>query len=510
MDKVGHILKRSSGLLGVCLLLQVSTVFAVPLSLNQAVDLALEKHLDIKLAENSEEQAKDALQSTEGSQKISLDATNTFYLKQIHQVGQSSSTGLTLSLPLYTGGKNEGNVENAKRDISIAELDLVKTKQDVKLKAISAYYDALEAQKTVAVYREEVDNYTKHLDNVQAQYSVGNIAKVDVLRSEVELANAEQDLVKEKNAYDVAMNSLKNVIRWQSEDPLELSDDFQYDSVDQSMADCVALAKQNRPDLKKYQLAIEKAQKSVAIAGADKKPSVSLLAGSSWGSNILPDAGDKQTLYVGVQTSWNLFDGQITNANNGKTALDLLAQTSIDLMILDVMMPEYDGWAVCRELRKTSSIPVIMLTAKGEEIDQLFAFELGVDEYITKPFSPKILTARVNALFRRIHSDSAETPAPLTGLWIDTAARKAFNGEKAIDLSTKEYDLLFYLSQNSGKAVSREQILDQVWGYDYFGDLRTVDTHINRLRTKLGPCSHFIQTLRGYGYRFEVKIRHVH
>lgn len=200
----------------------------------------------------------------------------------------------------------------------------------------------------------------------------------------------------------------------------------------------------------------------------------------------------------------------VYEADNGKAALDLLAKTSIDLMILDVMMPEYDGWTVCRELRKTSNIPVIMLTAKGEEIDQLFAFELGVDEYITKPFSPKILTARVNALFRRIHSNSAETSTPVTGLWIDTAARKAFNGEKAIDLSTKEYDLLFYLSQNSGKAVSREQILDQVWGYDYFGDLRTVDTHINRLRTKLGPCSHFIQTLRGYGYRFEVKIRHVH
>lgn len=200
----------------------------------------------------------------------------------------------------------------------------------------------------------------------------------------------------------------------------------------------------------------------------------------------------------------------VYEAADGKAALDLLAQTSIDLMILDVMMPEYDGWTVCRELRKTSSIPVIMLTAKGEEMDQLFAFELGVDEYITKPFSPKILTARVNALFRRIHSNSAETSTPVTGLWIDTAARKAFNGEKAIDLSTKEYDLLFYLSQNSGKAVSREQILDQVWGYDYFGDLRTVDTHINRLRTKLGPCSHFIQTLRGYGYRFEVKIRHVH
>lgn len=362
MKKVGHILKGSSGLLGLCLLLQVSTVFAMPLSLNQAIELAAQKHLDIKLAENSEEQARDALQSTEGSQKISLDATNTFYLKQIHQAGQSSSTGLTLSLPLYTGGKNEGNVENAKRDISIAELDLVKTKQDVKLKAISAYYDALEAQKTVAVYQEEVDNYTKHLDNVQAQYSVGNIAKVDVLRSEVELADAEQDLVKGKNAYDVAMNSLKNVIRWQSEEPLELSDDFQYDAVDQSMADCVALAKQNRPDLKKYQLAIEKAQKSVVIAGADKKPSVSLLAGSSWGSNILPDAGDKQTLYVGVQTSWNLFDGQITNANIKKAkraiaAAQMTLESNEDSAVLDVKQ-YYLGVREAEKRMRTTKISV--------------------------------------------------------------------------------------------------------------------------------------------------------
>lgn len=341
MNKVGHILKRSSGLLGVCLLLQVSTVFAVPLSLNQAVELAEQKHLDIKLAENNEEQAKDTLQSAEGSQKISLDATNTFYLKQIHQVGQSSSTGLTLSLPLYTGGKNEGNVENAKRDISIAELDLVKTKQDVKLKTVSAYYDALEAQKTVAVYQEEVDNYTKHLDNVETQYRIGNIAKVDVLRSEVELADVEQDLVKGKNAYDVAMNSLKNVIRWKSEESLELSDDFDDNAVDQSMEECVALAKQNRPDLKKYQIAVDKAQKNVEIVGADKKPSVSLLAGTSWGSNVLPDAGDKQTLYVGVQSSWNLFDGQITNSNIKKAksaveAAQMALESNEDSMVLDV------------------------------------------------------------------------------------------------------------------------------------------------------------------------------
>jgi two-component system response regulator ResD len=189
-------------------------------------------------------------------------------------------------------------------------------------------------------------------------------------------------------------------------------------------------------------------------------------------------------------------------ADNGSVALDLLSKVQIDLVILDVMMPEHDGWTVCRELRKKSNIPVIMLTAKGEEVDQLFAFEIGADEYVTKPFSPKVLTARVNALFRRIESDKATV---YDGLEINTAARQVSINDQSLDLSPKEYELLTYLTENSGKALSRQQILNQVWSYDYFGDLRTVDTHINRLRTKLGDKSALVQTIRGYGYRFEAE-----
>jgi two-component system, OmpR family, response regulator ResD len=192
----------------------------------------------------------------------------------------------------------------------------------------------------------------------------------------------------------------------------------------------------------------------------------------------------------------------VLEADNGRSALELLESGNIDLAVLDVMMPEQDGLTVCRELRKKSAIPVIMLTARSEEIDQLFAFELGADEYVTKPFSPKVLTARVNALFRRIEGEKTAT---LGGLEMNPAARQVFISGQPLDLSPKEYELLAYLIENKGKALSRQQILNQVWNYDYFGDLRTVDTHINRLRTKLGDQSGLVQTIRGYGYRFEVE-----
>ena len=191
----------------------------------------------------------------------------------------------------------------------------------------------------------------------------------------------------------------------------------------------------------------------------------------------------------------------LIEADNGQTALDRISQEKIDLVILDVMMPVYDGWTVCREIRKTSNISIIMLTAKGEEVDQLFGFEIGADEYIIKPFSPRVLTARVNALFRRLEQNQLSSYA---GLQIEANARLVTIDGCRLDLSPKEYDLLVYLVENKGQALSREQILKHVWNYDYFGDLRTVDTHITRLRTKMGSQSTLIQTVRGFGYRFEV------
>lgn len=198
---------------------------------------------------------------------------------------------------------------------------------------------------------------------------------------------------------------------------------------------------------------------------------------------------------------------QIIEAEDGSQALELFAsEKDIDLVVLDVMMPYYDGWAVCHQIRKTSQIPIIMLTARGEESDQIFGFEIGADEYITKPFSPSILVARIKALLRRAENFGANK-AVLTyhGLVIDKKRRVVTNDGQIVELSPKEYDLLTYLVDNAGVALSREQILNSVWDYDYFGDSRTVDTHIKKLRMKLGAKGEMVQTVRGYGYRFGVE-----
>ncbi len=192
---------------------------------------------------------------------------------------------------------------------------------------------------------------------------------------------------------------------------------------------------------------------------------------------------------------------EVIEAANGQKALEECRDGKVDLAILDVMMPGCDGWTVCREVRRRSAIPIIMLTAKGEEGDQLLGFELGADEYITKPFSPRVLTARVNALFRRAESNRT---IACDGLRIDPDARFVSVDGRRLDFSPKEYELLVFLAENRGRALSREQILNHVWSFDYFGDLRTVDTHINRVRTKLGAKGGLIRTIRGFGYRFEV------
>jgi len=190
-------------------------------------------------------------------------------------------------------------------------------------------------------------------------------------------------------------------------------------------------------------------------------------------------------------------------AANGKKALEIFSAQEIDLLILDVMMPEYDGWAVCREVRKISIVPIIMLTARGEESDELFGFNLGADEYVAKPFSPLILMARVQALLRRTGQLSASQRV-LGGLEIDESAHYVYVDKQAVDLTPKEFELLLYMADNAGRALSREQILNAVWNYDYYGDIRTVDAHIKNLRLKLGSKGEYVQTVRGVGYRFEV------
>ena len=196
----------------------------------------------------------------------------------------------------------------------------------------------------------------------------------------------------------------------------------------------------------------------------------------------------------------------VLEAGDGLEALDIFYEhKDIALIILDVMMPKMDGWQTCREIRKESKVPIIMLTARGEERDELQGFELGVDEYISKPFSPKILVARVEAILRRTNALASDDVVNAGGIEVDKAAHMVkINGE-SVYLSYKEFELLTYFIENQGLALSREKILNNVWNYDYFGDARTIDTHVKKLRSKLGEKGEYIKTIWGMGYKFEVE-----
>ncbi len=194
----------------------------------------------------------------------------------------------------------------------------------------------------------------------------------------------------------------------------------------------------------------------------------------------------------------------VIEAEDGEQAVDLFFKDKdISLIILDVMMPKMDGWEVCRMIRQYSQVPIIMLTARGEERDELQGFKLGVDEYISKPFSPKILVARVEAILRRVQTVAADT-MQAGGIVMDKAAHQVMIDGQPVELSYKEFELLAYFMENQGLALSREKILNHVWNYDYFGDARTIDTHVKKLRSKMGEKGDFIKTIWGMGYKFEV------
>lgn len=196
----------------------------------------------------------------------------------------------------------------------------------------------------------------------------------------------------------------------------------------------------------------------------------------------------------------------VVEAANGEEAVDIFfEQQDIDLIILDVMMPKMDGWEVCREIRNYSKVPIIMLTARGDELDELRGFELGVDEYISKPFSPKILVARVEAILRRSNVLTKDDLLIAGSIQLNKAAHQVTVDGQPIELSYKEFELLSYFMENQSLALSREKILNSVWNYDYFGDARTIDTHVKKLRSKLGDKADYIKTIWGMGYKFEVE-----
>lgn len=195
---------------------------------------------------------------------------------------------------------------------------------------------------------------------------------------------------------------------------------------------------------------------------------------------------------------------KVLEAEDGEQAVDIFfKEKDISLIILDVMMPKMDGWQVCKVIRQYSQVPIVMLTARSEERDELLGFELGVDEYISKPFSPKILVARIEAILRRKNVVTGEI-LEIAGIRMDRDAHEVFVDGEPIDLSNKEFELLTYFMENKGMALSREKILNNVWNYDYFGDARTIDTHVKKLRSKLGEKGDLIKTIWGMGYKFEV------
>ncbi len=200
------------------------------------------------------------------------------------------------------------------------------------------------------------------------------------------------------------------------------------------------------------------------------------------------------------------FEGyEVDEAENGMAAIEKVKNNDYDLIVMDIMMPKLDGFSTCKELKKSKDIPIIMLSARGEEYDKLFGFEIGIDDYVVKPFSPKELMARIKAVIKRNSSQENVLPERLVfdGLEIDLAGREVYVDGKKASMTPKEYDLLFYLVKNKNLALTRDKLLEEVWGYDFFGDDRTVDTHIKMLRNSLGNYRKFIVTLRGMGYKFE-------
>ena len=214
---------------------------------------------------------------------------------------------------------------------------------------------------------------------------------------------------------------------------------------------------------------------------------------------------DEQTLAMIIKDTLEENDFIIHTASDGEEGLNLFFELHPDVLVADVMMPKMDGWQVCREVRETSKVPIIMLTARSEERDELQGFELGVDEYISKPFSPKILVARVNAILRRTLGAVGNDSLEAGGITIDKSAHIVKIDGTPVELSYKEFELLTYFIENQGIALSREKILNNVWNYDYFGDARTIDTHVKKLRSKLGDKGEYIKTIWGMGYKFEVQ-----
>lgn len=296
--------------------LWMPAAFAAELSVDEAIQMALEKNTDIKISAKGEEKAQANLEAAEGAKGLSVDASAALSVADgaAASFSKSNSNSISLSLPVYSGGAKEITIQNKRKEILSSQLNTERTRENIRLDVIKAYYDVLEKEKETAVNQESVDNYQAHLTNVEQLYAAGSKAKVEVLRSEVELSAARQTLIKAQNAYELAVSTLKNIIKLDRDEKLTLTEDFQYQPFAQAMGDCLSYAQANRKDLQQDQYAVEEAENQIKIAKAGWLPTVNVVGGLDWKNQPLPD-GDHYAYSAGVTASWNLFDSQVTKAN---------------------------------------------------------------------------------------------------------------------------------------------------------------------------------------------------
>jgi len=299
-----------------CSLWNVSLGSCAALSIDEAVDMATQRNPEIKIAIKGEEKALADLNAAKGENGVSVAATSALNITDgaKQSFSKDNSNGISLTLPLYSGGENELAIENKKLELLSSQLNSSRTIQNIKLNVIKAYYDVLENQKEVQVDQESVNNYEAHLSNVQQLYTAGSKARVEVLRSEVELSDARQTLIKAQNSYDIAVSTLKNIIKLNHDEPLILTDDFVYMAFDKDLDYCLDYSKINRKDLQQAQITVDESEKKVKIAEAGFLPSVNLTGGLDWDNQPLPNQ-NHYTYSAGVKATWDLFDSNVTQSN---------------------------------------------------------------------------------------------------------------------------------------------------------------------------------------------------
>ena len=335
-------MQRAAWLMAGAFLWNLPAGYCASLSIDEAVQMALQQNTAVRITALGEDTAAAALRQAKGSKGFTVTANTSFSRSDKNNEGQvnSNSNGVTASLPIYSGGKNEANIDSSELGVKIARLNTDRQKENIKLNVVQAYYDVLQAQKQVQVDQSSVDNYQAHLTNVQQLFSAGSKARIDVLRSSVELSNARQTLIKQQNTYEVDLSKLRNILNMDPNEPLTLTQDFAYEAFPQELDSCVSYARQNRKDLQADTYTLGQKELAIKAAKGDLLPSVNLSVGASWEKQGLPSS-DNHSYTAGVTASWDLFDSGITKAkiSAAQTALEVAKltleqdQNSVDLAV---------------------------------------------------------------------------------------------------------------------------------------------------------------------------------